>query len=379
MTRSKGVAEILILKISDLARGGAGVGRDLSGRVVFVPFSAPQDLLRVQIVEESKTYAWGEIVEILEPSPLRVKPPCPIFGQCGGCQWQHIPYALQWRTKLIGVAESLKRVQIHDHPPIDEYPAEKVWHYRNRIQLRGKENLIGFFSPRSQALVPAKNCEISHPLINAEWEKTRKLGEELRSPYKVEVEVDAKKNRIKRAWNEPHSASGFKQVHDDQNEEMKKWIQSALPSGEILLDLFGGSGNFSRTLKSHFKEIHCVDLTTPKNEALETKDGLFFHRSLVKNWLSKQDPAKYRTKGAAILDPPRAGLGRDGKEIVNHLKQLSIHEVVMVGCQSDSFAKDLLQFTLQGFKIVKLAAFDFFPQTYHVESIAYLKRENNEK
>src|SRR4051812_16815630 len=93
----------VVVRITDLSRGGAGVSRDESGRVVFVPYSAPGDLVRVRIVETDKRYSQGEILEILEPSSDRQTPPCPAFGKCGGCQWQHLPYSLQWDTKANGI------------------------------------------------------------------------------------------------------------------------------------------------------------------------------------------------------------------------------------------------------------------------------------
>src|SRR4051812_26561964 len=100
----------LTLKIQDLARGGAGVSRDESGRVIFVPYTAPGDVVRVRITEEKKNYAQGELLEVVEPSSIRQKAPCPVFGRCGGCQWQHLPYELQFRTKLQGVVHALSRV-----------------------------------------------------------------------------------------------------------------------------------------------------------------------------------------------------------------------------------------------------------------------------
>ncbi|HXI10549.1 MAG TPA: TRAM domain-containing protein, partial [Thermodesulfobacteriota bacterium] len=80
-----------IVEITALAFGGSGVGR-IGGKVVFVPFTAPGDRVRVRLVVEKKGFSEGVVSEILEPSPLRVEPPCPVFGVCGGCDWQHISY-----------------------------------------------------------------------------------------------------------------------------------------------------------------------------------------------------------------------------------------------------------------------------------------------
>ena len=82
--------------------------------MVFVPFTAPGDTVRVRLLEESKRYAQGELIEVIERSPIRIKSPCPVFGRCGGCQWHHIPYEVQWETKAGGVFHALERVQVDD-------------------------------------------------------------------------------------------------------------------------------------------------------------------------------------------------------------------------------------------------------------------------
>ncbi|MCX5738796.1 MAG: TRAM domain-containing protein, partial [Proteobacteria bacterium] len=92
-------AAMLEVTIESLAAGGDGVGHDASGRVVFVPFGAPGDRLRVQLVEEQARFARGEIDAVLAPGEARVAPRCPVFGSCGGCAWQHIDYAAQLEAK----------------------------------------------------------------------------------------------------------------------------------------------------------------------------------------------------------------------------------------------------------------------------------------
>ena len=132
------------VRVTDLASGGSGIARDETGRVLFIPLSAPGDLLKVRVTEAQRRYAEAEIVEIIEPSPERVKPPCPVFGRCGGCSWQHIPYALQWKTKARGLEHTLGRRQIALPGPLEEFPAERIWEYRNRVQLRGQGTELGF-------------------------------------------------------------------------------------------------------------------------------------------------------------------------------------------------------------------------------------------
>src|SRR6476661_4122262 len=114
-----------IIQITDLSRSGAGVGRDASGRVVFVPFTAPGDQVRVEIGAEEKNYAEAKLLEVISPSPQRAVPPCPVFGKCGGCEWQHLPYELQWSTKKKGLEHSLKRVGVEfEGAQWEEFPAD---------------------------------------------------------------------------------------------------------------------------------------------------------------------------------------------------------------------------------------------------------------
>lgn len=298
-------SEILRVKITDLSRGGAGVARDDSGRVIFVPRTMPGDFAAVRIAATKKRFAQGELVEILEPSSDRQKPPCAVFGQCGGCQWQHVPYPIQWRTKLEGVMQALGRAGVEKTPDFSEFPAEKIWEYRNRIQLRGLGQELGFFAAASHDRVPANRCEIARPELNAAWEETRKQGAALKQPFKVELEV-SETGEVLRSWNARHGFAGFRQVNDEQNEKLRQWIAGALTPGRELFDLFGGSGNLSLPLASKMKMIHCVDVSVPESES---RQG--FYRSPVRRWLIER--AKGRTVSAigssAILDPPPAGTG----------------------------------------------------------------------
>jgi 23S rRNA (uracil1939-C5)-methyltransferase len=97
------------VKIETVAFKGYGVTH-LDGKVVFIPYAVTRDEGQVEIVEERKNYSMGRLKKILVPSPWRVEPLCPVFGQCGGCQWQHIDYAIQGELKKEILKEVLKRL-----------------------------------------------------------------------------------------------------------------------------------------------------------------------------------------------------------------------------------------------------------------------------
>lgn len=363
---------MITITIHDLARGGAGVARDESGRVIFVPYTAPGDKVRVRVTDAKKNYAQAELVEVLEPSPQRVKAPCPVFGRCGGCQWQHLPYELQWKTKVGGVLQALSRVQVTLPGAPEELPAERVWEYRNRVQMRGAGQELGFFEAGSNNRVPVDRCAIARPEINAVWEEVRAEGARLPRSYKVEVEVMADGSILK-SWNSAHGAQGFRQVHDEQNLKLQNWVAQNLTPGGRLLDLFGGSGNLSLGLRGKMTGIDCVDTGAPRDSG--QMPGYSFHQAAASKWIAKKasqpSVARYQS---AIVDPPREGLGSDASVIISSLELLGVTELVAVGCDPDAWARDLSRFIKAGWRLEKAAVLDLFPQTPHVESLALLRR-----
>ncbi|MBI4924405.1 MAG: class I SAM-dependent RNA methyltransferase [Bdellovibrio sp.] len=376
------------VQVKDLSRGGAGVSKDPGGKVVFIPYTVPGDVVSVEIVQENKHYAQGELIEILKPSPDRVSPPpCPVFGKCGGCEWQHVPYSLQWETKVKGVMHALKRVNVALPLIIEEFPAQKVWEYRNRIQLRGFRDQIGFYASKSHDLVSIDKCFIAHPLINFNLCKIKADGSKLEKFYKVEVTVtNTQQEVLQTIWNAPHGALGFRQINFEQNEKLKHWIAEnltpnnvrSLKHNVVLYDLYGGNGNLSLDLISNFKQIYCVDTHIPSEEEIETlcvSGNYQFCKSSVLSWLIRQRKKNMLSAhGSAILDPPREGLGSEFREIVLALDELKVNEVIIVGCDVDAFVRDISKFIKRDWKLKKIAIFDFFPQTHHVESVALMEK-----
>jgi 23S rRNA (uracil1939-C5)-methyltransferase len=389
----------LTLEITDLSRSGTGVGRGEDGRVVFVPFTAPGDVVKVKLTKVDKRYAQAEMIEIVRPSPHRQTPPCPVFGKCGGCQWQHIPYEMQWATKFKGVLQALARVQVELPKRVEELPAEKIWNYRNRIQLRGFRSELGFYAAKSHERIAIDSCAIARPELNAILSETREAGLKYEVPYKVELEVLAD-GTTRSIWNAGHGAGGFRQVHDEQNEKLKAWVSSAVTPGRHVYDLYGGSGNLGKTVAFQSLAVDCVDVGAPQGSVVEGLPQIRFHQSAVAKWISnearktatssklqnsqnisenssgKSSPDSSRNLSeprSAILDPPREGLGEDHEKISAALEALNVQEIVAVGCEPDAWARDVSRWIKRGWKLERVAVLDLFPQTPHVESLALLK------
>jgi len=364
----------ITLEISDLSRGGAGFGKDEKNRAVFVPYTMPGDIVKTKLHKAKSKFAEGDIVELIQPAEERIEPRCSVFTRCGGCQWQHIPYETQWKTKKEGVLTSLRLNKIPPPDLFDEFSAKEHWHYRNRIQLRGKNDSIGFFASKTNELIEIDTCAIAHKDINVQLDKIRAEGKKYPKGYKCEVYL-TDDHQVKVIWNDEHASTGFRQVNDMQNKNLISWIKENMVEGQGLLDLYGGSGNLSNPFINYSPEIHCVDAHTPNVHPIE---HFTFHQSKVLPWLEKEVNSKslsHRENWSAIIDPPRDGFSNEGEKIISYLNKLNVTRVIFVGCKTDPWSRDVAEFIKQGWKLEKVAILDFFPQTYHVESVALLSRK----
>jgi len=164
---------LITFEISSLAYGGAGLGRE-EGRVIFVPFTAPGDVVEVELVKEKKRYAEGRLINIVKPSPLRVEPPCPVYGSCGGCDLQHIRYEDQvfWKEEIF--RETISRLGAVELPPLDpSIPSERRYEYRSKVRFQVKGERWGFFRRGTVDVVEIAGCPIAEPLINRAFGEIR--------------------------------------------------------------------------------------------------------------------------------------------------------------------------------------------------------------
>lgn len=371
----------LTLQVTSMSRSGAGVARDENNRVTFIPFTAPGDLVKVKITKATNKFAEAQLLEIIEPSAQRIEPKCAVFTRCGGCQWQHLPYELQWQTKVNGVRDSLKLKQIDLPKHFDEFPAKQIWHYRNRIQLKGNASGLGFYETKSNDLVTIDQCPIANEKLNDVIPELLEEAKKESKPYKVELSLSIDGN-VTKTWNSHHGAEGFRQVNDEQNINLQNWIKENLIKNNrgddiAILDLYGGSGNLSKPLIQLATEIHCVDLNVPDtNENLP--EYFHFHRSSVLPWLKQQKLNKDR-QWIALIDPPRSGLGDELLEMLQCLKKSQVNTIILVGCKTDPWSRDIAQMLSNKWSLEKVAVLDFFPQTTHVESVAILTQQKRKK
>ena len=177
------------LLIESLSGLGAGVGR-IDGWVVMVPFSLPGERIRARIWRNHRNHSDADLVEILTPSPDRVDPKCPLFGACGGCQYQHLSYKAQlaWKKRQIG--EQLSRLEGISAPIEDVTPSPKTYQYRSKITPHfqkprdDKPLAIGFQRHDSRAILDVPSCPIATEAINAVMRKEREKIHETRYSFR---------------------------------------------------------------------------------------------------------------------------------------------------------------------------------------------------
>ena len=156
------------MEITDIGNEGEGIGK-IDGFTVFVKDALPSEKIKVRITKVNKSFAFGRLMEIIEPSKHRVEPKCPVYKRCGGCSLQHLSYDEQLKFKTKKVKDVLERIGGFENADVnDAIGMENPFHYRNKAQFpvrEGKNGVeIGFYAPRSHNVIDIESCLIQHPL-----------------------------------------------------------------------------------------------------------------------------------------------------------------------------------------------------------------------
>lgn len=401
------------LHIESLAHLGAGIARD-GGKVVFVPYTAPGDLVRARLVEDKPRFARAVLEEVLEPSPYRVDPLCPYFGDCGGCQWQHVDYATQTQYKSRIVAEQLAHVG--RLPGVDVRPTIGMgdpWGYRNSARLTvGPNGALGFQRAESHEVVAVEDCLILHPLLrdllrtlDVEFPELQALtlragtrtGERMivletagDEPPEMEVDIPVscvlalEDGRVATLIGETAiheevagrryriSPTSFFQVNTQGAERLVETVAEALePQGwERLLDLYCGVGLFGLALAGRVGEIVGVESApSAVADALVNAEGMD-NVTLVAGLAEEAMAALEGGFDLAIVDPPRGGVH---PAALRALVEKRPRRIAYVSCEPTTLARDCAALAGAGYRLRWVQPVDMFPQTYHIESVALLE------
>lgn len=366
---------ISTIRIDSLSSNGDGVGR-LEGQVVFVPFTLPGEKVSIKQVSKKRKLIHAQIVEILEPSEQRQQPPCAVFGECGGCDWQHLPYDLQLEAKTQQLLDALQRIGKFEHPPIQPIVASpSAFHYRNRIRGQAKSGQFHFNQRASSQRVAIDHCHIADEAINSFLSE----GNLDDVSGKVELAVDNEGLVTVMPVDEQQATdAGFRQVNSAVSNHLSEKIISAAENfaGETFIDLYCGQGSWSIELAQRFTQCQLLGVDSSKQnihiahqKVQQAKlSNVRFEHGRVEERLRSMPLAD----SFCIVDPPRAGLA---SELCQALCSNNPTTLVYISCHAASLARDLQLLCDSGMRLQSLTPLDMFPQTAHLETLSILNRE----
>ena len=407
----------LVLKIERPAFGGQFIARH-EGKVVMVRGHVlPGETVEAAVENERKDYLAASAVNILEPSPQRITPPCEYYGICGGCSFQHVPYDLQIRLKEEILRDCLRRIAQMEMELAGSVIGNDQWNYRQRAQFKvsgegfglhikgtndvvhtdkclimdnavneyiGRANrliqgtrirefhitcgdsLVGLIITRKNALSPLDAGELASQLIDAGLSGLMLLvGDNVPLIFGKTYITTSLLN-----YQYTLSPPSFIQANWKLNQSVVKIIRDTLHplKGKKVLDLYAGAGNFSIPLAGE------AEVTAVEGNPYAIEDG---RRNLeinsIKNCTFVRSSAeKFQTTDRydiIILDPPRPGLSH--KVMVKVLEMLP-ERIVYISCNPTTFARDLRKLSAK-YDIESIRMIDFFPQTFHIEALAFLR------
>ena len=367
------VGDKLTLTVSDIAFGGEGVARS-SDFVFFVPWVALGEVIEAEITELKKQFGRAKLLKVLQPAADRVQPLCRYFGQCGGCQYQHIRYETQLLVKHKQVRDLFRRIGGLDPQIVSEVvPCPKPYGYRNRIMIRSqwdkfKQGLnIGFIRAADRLVEDIERCEISEPAINEQISEVRAnpppkggLKVVLRlAPGDWEVPPDSFfQNNFALLPGLVEVARGF--LRDS--------------GARHLADVYCGVGFFSIELADLVESFVGVEYdrlaiqAARRNATLHHRtNGEFMAGKAEENLAQILKQFQAQTT-CVLLDPPRKGCH---PEMLELLRQVKPRQVIYISCHPATMARDLNILCGDGvFKVARVVPLDMFPQTAHVECVA---------
>lgn len=371
------VGDRVTVDIHDLAFGGEGVGRH-GEFVIFVPFVCPGERVEVKLTEVKRHFARGTLVRLLSLAPERVEPVCPYFGECGGCQYQHLAYDAQLRWKRKQITDLFTRVGGFENPPVrDVIPCPQPYGYRNRILVRSQWNgparklNLGFVRADCGLVCDVESCAIAEPGLNdalREWRRNPPPKGGIKTVLRIPPDD----------WVVPEHS--FFQNNFFVLPALLDAVRQRLHSAGTrhLIDAYCGVGFFSLSLADAVESFLGVELDVPAVKAArenQKRRGITNGEyvagdtdALLPSLLERLDPLRT----AVLLDPPRVGCRPPSLEV---LRRTHPAQILYVSCHPATLARDLKLLCADGYyQLVDVQPVDLFPQTQHVECVADLRR-----
>jgi 23S rRNA (uracil1939-C5)-methyltransferase len=390
--------------VEKLVYGGDGLAR-LEGRVVFAPFVLPGERIRARAEREKTGLVRARMLEVLEAAPERVAAPCPAFGHCGGCHYQHAPYEYQLAAKRAILVEELRRLGKLEAPEQIAVVAAEPFGYRNRVQLHVEATRIGYLEGRSHRLCETGGCPVGSPKIEEAIRALHEMARDSRWPRfmrSVEIFTDERQVQLNVLETERPVARRFFdwagtkipglvegaldyrgrfRVSSNSFFQINRFlldrlVETALEGaeGDTALDLYAGVGLISLPMARRFGTVTAVESGSGAVRDLQFNaeragaQNLSARQQTAEECLAKLEIAP----DFVLLDPPRSGLG---KAVVNRIAELKPRQVTIVACDPATLARDLAGLVAAGYRVERMTLVDLFPQTFHLETVVGLRAD----
>jgi 23S rRNA (uracil1939-C5)-methyltransferase/tRNA (uracil-5-)-methyltransferase len=382
--------------VDSLTNLGQGVGR-VDGWVVMVPFVIPGERVKVRIFRNFQNYSDADLVEVLEASPDRIEPKCPLYARCGGCQYQHISYERQLTEKTQHVKELMQKLGDIDFPVDLAHGSSQVYHYRSKITPhynrpdKDGSQPIGFLQyGRRNQIIDVEHCPIATDAINealpeareearrSGGKKRRQRGGTLLMRHVLEGVVKDPQEIVSERVGKltfQFKAGEFFQNNPYILPDLVDYVASeaSAEGARYLVDAYCGVGLFALSTAKSFEQVAGVEISEPAVRWAQANCKI----SGIKNARFVIGKAEAIFKGlrfpsaetAMVIDPPRKGCDESFRQ---QLLQYRPQRLVYVSCDPATQARDLKDFIEGGYKITKVQPFDLFPHTRHIENVVSL-------
>jgi 23S rRNA (uracil1939-C5)-methyltransferase len=384
------VEKIFEVEIQRLLPGGVGLAH-AEGLTLFVSLAAPGDVVRVKLDRVQGSVGFASIVEILMPSAVRVEPPCPYFGRCGGCDFQQLTYEAQLQAKVEMIRDCLHRIAKLEVGDIPITPSVNEWHYRSRAtwQLDSDARLLGYFERGTNRICDVEYCAVLAPQLQQTLEKVRTYvaAKTSRQPKHIDAVLGNEGLSVSPAIagftarvisrriadeNYYFSADTFFQINHEMLEPL---IAAAMGdvTGQKAIDLYCGVGLFTLPMARRFARVTGVEANARaaefarRNVAAAKLENIEIANLGVADWLKHS--RSFEVLEFLLLDPPRVGCEN---AVIAGILAMRPRRIAYVSCDPATLARDLKKIIAENYILDSVAAFDMFPQTHHVETVARL-------
>lgn len=387
------VGASLEVEIERIVPGGAGLAH-ASGHTLFVTLAAPGDRVRVQIERVRGKVAFASVAEIITPAPVRIEPPCPYFGRCGGCDFQQLTYEAQLAAKSEIIRDCLRRIARLEPPAeIQVMPSPAVWRYRSRARWQHDpvRQFLGYYELASHRVCDVAECPVVLPEVqdklshlratlaggaSTETEEFQAVAGDEGVSLLPPLEAGDTQERFRVLAGERYrfDASCFFQINHVLLEPLLDAALKNVAGGDTAVDLYCGVGLFTLPLARRYTRVVGIEGNAAATAfaRLNLDDAKLpnarIETARVGDWLT-QHAATLTPVDFLLLDPPRAGADA---ETLDGILALRPQHIAYVSCDPATLARDLRTLIAAGYTLDTLTAFDMFPQTHHVETVVHL-------